>query len=453
MDKQQRKKILNNIDIVEVLNQIHAGLSICNEKGEMLYVTESYERIYGKTTEDIIGKKNGEILTTKNAISESVIAGGKKIVTKQENIYGDEMFVTGVPVYGKDKKIKYAVVYNSWEINDEDELMQKYIRLQDENSKLRTEIDFINAANHQSYNQVIAINKKMGEVIEKVKHSSEYDVSVFFSGERGCGKRYLAGYMHRLSPRSDAPLYFFNADEVYDISVEEALFGNGSQAGILHFCDRGTLVIEAVEKLNFSTQNKLAQFLKSGEYMDVIGQKRIADVKVILISSNSALELMEKKMISRNLYYQVGMVEIAVPPIRQRLEDLDQFIDLYLDHYNKKYEKKVTLGGKAKNVLLSYDWPDNIKEIRFVIEQIVLLNDDGEISAYDLPENLTESYYGNVEEIGDLKTMLEYYERKIIIETYNRCKTSVALAKELNISQASASRKIQKYVEKGSIQN
>lgn len=452
MDKSERKKILNKIDIGEILNQLHSGLSICNENGEMLYITENYEEIYGIKIEDVMGRCNREFTATKNPISDNVLESGKKIITKQETPFGDTMFVTGVPIFDKNKKVKYAVVYNSWEISNENELIDKYEFLKNENNRLQMEIDFMNNKKRHSYNHLVALSEKMKEVIQKIEQANSYNVPVFISGEKGCGKRYMAGYLHHLSERGENTLHYINLNEVGDLSIEEVLFGAGEKQGMLQICENGTLVVESVEKMSFSMQNMLAQFIKSHEYIDVLGERKVSDVKVIFISNASANSLHERKMLSNKLYYQIGKIEIVVPPLRQRLEDLDYFIDYYLKFYNEKYKKILKLSSKAKGALLAYPWPENVREVRLVMEQTVLGALNSEISVYDLPENITKYYYGNAEAAADLKTMLEYYERKIVIETYKRCKTSVALAKELNISQASASRKITKYIGKEIIQ-
>lgn len=90
---------MNKLDFDDIINQLHYGLSICNDKGEMLYVSESYEKIYNIRIEDIIGKSNSDVMATKKPVSDVVLEMGKKITTKQENQYGDEMFVTGVPIF------------------------------------------------------------------------------------------------------------------------------------------------------------------------------------------------------------------------------------------------------------------------------------------------------------------------------------------------------------------
>lgn len=453
MKKNERKKLLDNIDMEDIINQIHYGLSICNNKGEMLYVSESYEKIYNIKIDDIIGRTNRDTMITKNPVSDAVLEMGKKITTKQENRYGTEMFVTGVPIFSEAGQVKYVVAFNSWEINDDNELLHKYEFLQNENSRLQKEISFMSTVARNSYKHIIAQSEEMKEILTRLKRSAAYDVPIFISGERGVGKRHLAVYAHENSDRRERSLHVFNVSDLGDMGAEEILFGTGSKNGIFEICKGDTLVIESVETMTFSLQNKIARFIDTSEYIDVLGEKKTSDVKIIFTAEESAASLVEKKRISPCLYYQIGKFEVEIPPLRQRMKDLDYMIDYCLDFYNKRYEKNVKIGSKAKIALLAYSWPDNVREVRFVLEQIVLEAGEKEVTTYQLPQAIKEGCFGNVEEIRDLKAMLEYYEGKIIVDTYKRCKSSVELAKELNISQPSASRKILKYCKKGLFKN
>lgn len=113
MTKSERKKLLNKLDFDDIINQLHYGLSICNDKGEMLYVSESYEKIYNIRIEDIIGKSNSDVMATKKPVSDVVLEMGKKITTKQENQYGDEMFVTGVPIF--DTRERWSMLLHEYD--------------------------------------------------------------------------------------------------------------------------------------------------------------------------------------------------------------------------------------------------------------------------------------------------------------------------------------------------
>ncbi|MCI5492648.1 MAG: PAS domain-containing protein [Lachnospiraceae bacterium] len=151
MEKKQREDILHDLDLVEILEQIHEGFAICNADGKMLYITENMEKMFHTEAENVIGKVNDEIGIVKPAVSDRVIVEKRKISTRQENRFGEEFFITGVPIFDSKQQLKYVVTYNSWEASNDLELEENYHRLQQNNTRILNEINLLNNARKFDY--------------------------------------------------------------------------------------------------------------------------------------------------------------------------------------------------------------------------------------------------------------------------------------------------------------
>ncbi len=437
MNKKERNEILRKLDMAEILEHMHEGLGICDASGKMLYVTESYEKLFGARAEDVIGKYNYEIEMAKPAISDLVIEEAQRVVSKQENRFGDEFFVTGTPVLDADGRICYVVSYNSLEITTIHELEENYEKLKRNTRRILRTVNLVKNEELNTYYELIIKSKAMKTIAGLIRRFAMSDMPVFFEGEKGCGKTFLAQYMHSLSPRKDNIFYVWNPSEESG-SLREALFGSNEQMGLLEMCKGGTLVIKNVEKLSFAAQGKLTRYLSEQDGED--------NTRVIFTSVRSLTELLTNNLISSELYYAMGRATVQIPPIRQRPEDLTACIAYYLDAFNRKYQKEVSLSDRAKALLLSYDWPENIREVRFQMERTVLMNDSKVLEVYELPEVIVNHVYSMENRQSDLNTLMDFYEGQIVLRAYQRCGNSIAVAKELGISQSSAFRKLKKYV-------
>ena len=448
MNKSERNQILRELDMADILENLHDGLGICDASGKMLYVTENYEKMFGARAEEVIGKNNSEIEMAKPAISDLVLEEGKRVVTKQENRFGDEFFVTGMPIRNETGKIEYVVTYNSLEITTIHELEENYRKLQQNTRRILQTVNQVKNEELHTYYELIIKSRAMKTIAGLIRRFAAADIPVLFEGEKGCGKTFLAQYMHSISPRKDSIFYIWDPKEESG-SVQEVLFGSKEQIGMIEMCRGGTLVIKNVEKLSFAVQGKLKRYLEKPENKaDETEDDSIScnETRIIFTSSRPLTELLTNNLISSELYYAMGTATVSIPPIRQRPEDLSACIDYYLSVFNRKYNKEVALSERAKGMLLSYDWPENIREVRFLMERTVLMNDSKLLGVYELPEVIVNRVYNMENEKTDLNAMLDFYEGQIILRAYQRCGSSIAVAKELGISQSSAFRKLKKYV-------
>ncbi len=158
------------------------------------------------------------------------------------------------------------------------------------------------------------------------------------------------------------------------------------------------------------------------------------------------------KELREELFYMLSVVSIQMPSLKARREDIPYFIDYFLELYNEKYNKKVIISGRAQELLIAHNWPGNINELKYIIQQLVFNCEENIVLPYHLPESISPFSSSNHAQQINLTEYLEYYEKRLVLQAYQKCKTTVSLAKYLGISQATAVRKLQKYLDNDLIQ-
>lgn len=272
-------------------------------------------------------------------------------------------------------------------------------------------------------------NLRLAEKISDVK------IPVYIWGEEGCGKKNFAKALHKIGRRKNESVEVINCALFSDKILESVLFGKDDSVGIIDTIGDGMIIIENIEAMSKYLQYELRRCIEQKEV-------RIAAL------SNFPLELLynEGKIIPE-LFHSLSVININIPPLCERLEDLKKFIEIYIDIYNKKYNRKITFTPKAYSALLKYNWPDNVSRVKFIIERIILTSDGDKVDVYNLPKEISVNSHENYEGRFSLKNELEASEREIVLNAYEKYKTTVAIADYLGISQASAVRKLQKYAE------
>ncbi|MGN0637893.1 MAG: PAS domain-containing protein [Huintestinicola sp.] len=415
--------------IGNILEQIHPGLTIADENGTFVYAGREYLALAGLSPEQIIGKN-----TTSREINEMfspcvtsmVFEEKKRITTVQKDARGIENFVTGIPIFDENKRLKMIVCYSSWDVKSTEDLRQRYETLKSENTRLLGEIDrLVRLGNISS--SIVRRSRKSAETVSLIRVFSEADCPAYIYGPPGSGRSYTA----RLIYSEKGAVGSCNCQLLDEETAERELFGS---RGIVSSGGYRAVMVKGIDTLSPIMQRTLIK--KFREYNVIpIG---IADV--------SLSELRSRRSITSEMFSFFRPYQAEVHSINSCPEDLKCFIEYFLSEFNRKYSRNVKLLPRAMNCLLGHEWKENIDEIRYTAERLVLTAEGDSIDIFDLPKEFTRQSNELFAESGSLKNMLEFYEGEIINQHYSRCHTSVALAERLGISQASAVRKIKKYV-------
>lgn len=297
---------------------------------------------------------------------------------------------------------------------------------------------------------------KLKELIAQV---APFSTTVLINGETGTGKELVARLIHNWSRRHEQPFLPINCGALPETLLESELFGHVKGAftgadqdkpGLFATVDRGTLFLDEIDAMTLSFQVKLLRVLQEGTFLPVGGRQPLhADVRVIAASSRPLREEVEAGNFRRDLFYRLNVVNLEMPPLRARREDIPLLTHHFLAKYNAKYDKQVqTIPTPVMARLLEHSWPGNVRELENAVERALLFCPDHQLHAEHLPPlegaEPAARITGNEEESASLN--MAAMEKKMIIKALQRADGHRGMtARLLGISPTSLWRKIKKY--------
>ena len=244
---------------------------------------------------------------------------------------------------------------------------------------------------------VIGNSPAMRKVMELAAQVASSTATLLITGESGSGKEVVANAIHDLGPRCDNSFIKVSCAALPETLLEAELFGYekgaftgaiSRRAGRFELAHEGTLFLDEVGDINPSVQVKLLRVLQSGEFERLGGGQTFnADARLIAATNESLKRLVEKKLFREDLYYRLNVINIEIPPLRERKEDIPLLANFFLRKYTAKNDKKIeAISAEAMDILMKYRWPGNVRELENTIERAVVLTRDAVISPSDLPE-------------------------------------------------------------------
>ncbi len=334
--------------------------------------------------------------------------------------------------------------------------VERGVRLERENRELKEQlrekfkVDFI-----------ISVSPRMEDALNLAKRVAQSPATVLILGESGTGKELIARAIHYSSLRADKPLIRVSCAALPENLLESELFGHEKGAftgavarriGRFEQADQGTVFLDEIGDLSLPLQVKLLRVLQEKDFERVGSSQTIkADIRVIAATNRNLEEAISKGTFREDLYYRLNVVTITLPPLRDRKEDIPPLIEHFLKKYSRENKKEVTsLSKEARDLLLHYNYPGNVRELENIIERAVVLCRGNTLTTQDLPLNLRESKVEVALEKGregrSLPQALEEIERQEIAGALERSSwVQTKAAEELGISERVLRYKMKKY--------
>lgn len=336
------------------------------------------------------------------------------------------------------------------------EKVRENIALNDKIQDLRSQI-----YQRNTYYNLIGSSKKMQEVYDFIDRVKDIDSSVLITGESGTGKELVARAIHFLGKRKDKPFNVVNCSAIPANLLESELFGFKKGAftgayedrkGIIELSEGGTLFLDEIGDLDLSLQTKLLRVLQNKEVRPVGSVNDIkADVRFISATNRDLKEMVKANLFRKDLYYRLNVINIDMPPLRQRREDIPKLVDHFIKKYNMMLNKNIKgITPEALEAIERYNFEGNVRELENTIERAVALTREEFISINDLPKDYFDKYNDVQQEddvikisIGENMKSVEMKLIKYTLEKYknNRKKTSEVLG----ISERALRYKIKEY--------
>jgi two-component system response regulator AtoC len=230
-------------------------------------------------------------------------------------------------------------------------------------------------------------NDEMKAIASVIEQVSDNDVTVLIRGESGVGKELVARAIHQRSPRKDRPFVKVNCAALPGELLESELFGHEKGAftgaattriGKFEQADTGTIFLDEIGEMKAALQAKLLHVLQDGQFTKLGSNKPInVDVRVVAATNRNLEMMMGQNEFREDLYYRLKVIEVTVPPLRERREEITHLTSLFINRYSRRYNRPVhTLSDELQQLFQSYEWPGNIRELENMIKRIVILQDE-----------------------------------------------------------------------------
>ena len=300
-------------------------------------------------------------------------------------------------------------------------------KLKEENRSLRRRIE-----GKYNYDGVIAKSEAMQKIIDMVNRVANSKANILLTGESGVGKDVMANYIHKRSSRAENSFIVINCGAIPENLIESELFGHekGSYTGAdrmskgkFELADKGTIFLDEIGELPLHAQVKFLRVLQEKQIYRIGSEKSISvDVRIIAATNKNLSEEVEKGNFREDLYYRLNVVNLEIPPLRDRKDDIPVLAEYFLMEFSKDYDKKIKyFEVEALNYLMDYEWKGNVRELKNVIERSVLVaNDEEELLLKNhLPKEITGLDLNDDINDNKEKTLADY-EKMIIENTLKR---------------------------------
>lgn len=434
------------------------GYMIADGDANILYTNDAYINIVSIEKEIMVGHnireyiERGEI---KRSSLLTAIEQRKEIsittVIREQRV----VFVTSTPIFDEKGNISKVLT-----------LAKDYTEYERMKRELKNVEMFLDRAHRfeDTYfeygKKIIAVSDEIKNVFELARRVLNVDTNVIILGESGVGKDVVAKYIHENGTRKNGPYIAINCSAIPEQLLESELFGyaegsftgatKGGKKGIFEAARGGILFLDEIGDISLNLQVKLLRAIENRTIKRVGDHTAIPiNVRIITATNKNLEEMVLNKQFREDLYYRLKVISIYVPPLKERKEDILPLINFYLEQYNRIYSLDKKFSSNSIEYLIKYNWPGNIRELKNVIERLIITSNNEIIREDELgliqKANENEENIIEVKKIMRLRDAIEGIERKLLTMAKKEYKTSRAISKVLGIDHTTVSRKIKKY--------
>lgn len=440
-----------------VLDKVYEGIVVVDNKSRIVLINQPYLRFLDKRREDVIGKKVMDVID--NTRLHIVLDTEKEEIGEIQEIHGNKIVAMRIPIFDNGKVIGAIGRIMFKDVLELDVISAKVHRIEHELDYYKNALKEVRDAKYNFDNIISTSNKIKGT--KYIAEKAALTISnVLISGESGTGKELFAHAIHSASSRAMGPFIRVNCGAIPSELLESELFGyeegaftgakKGGKIGKFELANGGSIFLDEIGDMPLHMQVKLLRAIQEKVIERVGGIKSIElDFRIIAATNKDLEKLVEEGKFREDLYYRLNVMNINIPPLRERKEDIEPLVKHLLLKISEQAGNYVTsISKEALRYLERYAWPGNVRELENVLERTVNLLEYGkEIQVEDLPIKI-KNYSFDFDKVNHtkLKDILEAVEKKTILDVlektgHNKSET----AKILDISRTSLYEKLWKY--------
>jgi len=424
-----------------VFDNLYNGIYLVDGRGVTIAVNRTFEEMSGFSNAELAGKSLQDLVGPDNYFTGSasllVLERKRPVTATYSTSTGRKLLVKGRPIFDAQGEIRY-IINTIWDLT-----VVQYsdtIDADTARSQLLSEED------------IITCSEQMMTVIDLAQRVAATDSTILLSGESGVGKSLLARLIHRSGQRKDHPLMQINCAAIPEALIESELFGyeagsftgadRRGKPGLFEMAEGGTVFLDEISELPVHIQSKLLWVLQDRSFLKIgARQPSTVDVRIIAATNKDLSALVATGKFREDLFYRLNVVPIALPPLRERREDIPALIRYFVDKFNRRYRCYKSFSPALIEHLTNQPWPGNIRELENLVERIIVTAAADHITPKEA--GLSPPAATPLQGQG-LKALLQEQEDQILLEAEKHYGTTRRIAAALGISQASAARKLQR---------
>ena len=448
----QEKK--HTSELSNILESIYEGVITVDKKGFVTYISKPYATFLGVDEEKSTGKHVTEVI--ENTRMHIVAETGLEEICDIQKIKDGYMIASRYPIKEQGEVIGAVgkVIFRN--LGEFDILYKKINNIEKTLELYKGEIKHINKAKY-CFDSILGSSAKIKETKKYAMKAASTDSNVLLMGESGTGKELFAHAIHNNSKRRKAPFIKVNCAAIPGNLLESELFGyeegaftgakKGGKLGKFELADGGTIFLDEIGDMPYYMQAKILRVIQEREIERLGGSNcRNINVRVIAATNKDLVDMVAKGKFRQDLYYRLNVLNINIPPLRERREDIKELSFHFLEKYSISYGKYIDdISQEALNCLYNYEWLGNIRELSNIIERAVNVAEfGGEITVSHLPHNIAEKEL--IINNKSLQQILEEAEKKAILESLKIAKGNRSkAARLLRISRTTFYEKLEKF--------
>ncbi len=441
------------------------GLMITDAKGSIEFYQSFRADLNDLKSEKVIGKNLLDIyptLTMETSTIFKVLQTGEPIFNQFQEIptYSGKIIRalnTTLPLTDG-KKIIGAID------------VSRYIDTPYARKEITLSLKEVQKSNLYTVDDIISISPEMDKLKEKINRIANTDSSVLIYGETGTGKELVAQSLHTSSNRKNKKFISQNCAAIPSTLLESILFGTtrGSftgaedKAGIFEIANGGTIFLDEVNSMDMSVQAKILKAIEEKQIKRIGSAEAIStDIRIISAMNKNPIECINNRTMREDLFYRLSVVQVSIPPLRKRQNDLFYLINHFINEYNTKMNRNILgIDDDVETLFHEYSWPGNVRELKNIIEGAFNIADSKIIQLKDLPEYLVRTVHEQTKEKNEnsssinfdfknpsfsLKTIVQDFEKQIIEKAIEEAGSYTLAAKNLKITKQALNYKLNKY--------
>ena len=444
-----------------ILSPSHDGLWLMDHNGIVILINRGAECIHELKKAEVIGKNIDQLKEMRvigRSITREVFRHQASVTINQQlPRLNKEILVTAYPVFNERGELRFVVVVDR-DVTELNRLRRELKASQELNERFRTTLPELLDSRSLIENGVI-VSRAMKEVYVRAMKAARSDSTILLEGESGVGKGFMAKRIHQASSRRNGLFVQLDCGAVPASLIDSELFGyekgaftgarTEGKAGFMEAADGGTLFLDEISVLPTGAQVKLLRFLDEGEFVRVGGiRTRRSDARIIAAANRHLQEMVDSGEFRQDLFFQLNVVPITIPPLRERADALPRLIKHFLSLINAKNKTTKTINPRAAASLCRYSFPGNVRELINLIEQMVVLSPGQVIEPEEVPSHVREGTTPAVWTEGqgwNLRQTLDRLEKEMLYRAIKRFGSQRKAAIQLGVDPSTLARKAKKH--------